>query len=220
MVRKIKQPHEVEYLDGRPIDWRKPPAPNTKVRWSKRCYNSTKLVTGSFRHICHLNRLNNLALKKYGKEIEIIQPAYNTGVPASKGTHDFDMCVDLFIPGVSWWEQQTFFRANGLGCWYRHAPLFSNHIHGFTLPPFEGTVRSDDFEMAGYKVGLYVDGGYSLYSHQVSSSQLADYVNEAFGLADQHTPGSDKSWFPDNKAATVFDLQAYVARRRRLQEAA
>jgi hypothetical protein len=34
-----------------------------------------------------------------------------------------------------------------------------------------------------------------------------------------HTPGSDRTWFPDNKDATVFDLSKYVERRARLMAA-
>jgi len=205
--RRLKQPHEVTYLNGKAIDWTKPPKPNDKVRWSKKTTGG-KAVTGSFRHICHLNRLNNLALRRYGREIEIIQSAYNTTVAASAGTHDYDATVDLYIPGVGWWEQQRFFRANGLGCWYRHPPLFGNHIHGFTLPVPEGKYRGDDFKMQGTKVGVYVPG------------QLEDYYNHAFGLANQHRAGSDNSWFPKSIEATVFDLDKYVARRARLAEAA
>ena len=148
--------------------------------------------------------MNNLALKKYGQEIVIIQSAYNTTVRASAGTHDYDAVVDLWIPGVGWWEQQRFFRANGLGCWYRHPPKFGNHIHGFTLPAPEGKYRGDDFAMQGTKVGIYVPG------------QLEDYYKHAFGLAGMHTPGSDKSWFPKRIENTVFDLNTYVARRAKL----
>lgn len=39
----------------------------------------------------------------------IIQPAYNTGVAASAGTHDFDACLDVSIEGMGWWAAQSFF---------------------------------------------------------------------------------------------------------------
>ncbi len=208
----IRQPHEAQFLNGRAINWKKPPSPPTKVKWSKKgMYGQT--VTGSFRHICHLNRLNNLALEKFGDGIEIIQTAYNTSVAASAGTHDLDATVDLYIPGVDWWGQQRFFRANGLGSWYRHPPLFGNHIHGFTLPPREGQNVSDDFKAKDFKVGVYVDGGYSTRGGFVSSSQIGDYYIHAFGLSGQHTAGSDRSWFPSNIGETVFKLGKYVQRR-------
>lgn len=207
MARRIKQPHEVRHLNGRPINWRNPPDPTRMCGWSKRTQRG-KPIKGSFRTLCHMNRLNNLALRKFGEELVVIQPDWNKGVAASAGTHDFDSVWDIFIPGVGWWDQQRFFRANGLGCWYRHPPLFGNHIHGMTLPVPEGKVRGDDFAVRGFKVGVFVPG------------QLTDYYNEAFGLSGRHTPGSDNSWFPKNKEATVFDLRAYVKRRADLMEVA
>lgn len=216
--RKIKQPHEVTYPNGHAINWRKPPRPNTMCSWTKKDQQG-RSVKGSFRTLCHLNRINNLALHKYGKEIVIIQRDWNTGVAASAGTHDFDSVWDLFIPGVPWWEQQWFFRINGFGCWYRHLPLFGNHIHGFSLPEREGQSISDDFQVAGFKVGIYVDGGYSTRGHLVTSSQLLDYYNHAFGLSGQHTPGSDRSRFPKDIEATIFRLDNYVERRARLMAA-
>ena len=209
----------VVLLNGRRIDWTKPPKATTKVMWFKRDTSGRK-ITGSLRTMCHLDRLNRLALAKYGSEVVVIQPPYNTTVPASAGTHDFDCCIDLYIPGVSWWDQQRFFRANGLLCWYRHPPMFGNHIHGITLPPREGTVLSDDFEVHGFQVGVYVDGGYSREGRQATSSQIEDGYAHAFGLAGQHTPGSDKSWWPADLESTIFDLDAYIARRRREQQGA
>jgi hypothetical protein len=191
---------EARLLGGAKIDWKHPPAPHAQVQWSRKD-QSGRTVKGSLRVICHLNRLNNLAVKRFDEGVRVIQPPFNTGVPASAGTHDFDACMDIHIPGVGWWEQQRFFRANGLGCWYRHPPTFPNHIHGFALPPREGTVISDDFAMSGRTVGVFVPG------------QLVDYFNHAFGLAGQHEPNSDKSWFPPDIKATIFDLQRYIDRR-------
>ncbi len=208
----VQQSHEARRLDGGLINWNSPPAATTKVKWSKASMYG-HAVTGSFRHICHLNRLNNLAIKKFGVGITIIQTAYNASVSASAGTHDLDAVVDIYIPGVGWWAQQRFFRANGLPGWYRHPPSFTNHYHGFTLPPHEGTNFSDDFRSAGFKVGVYVDGGYSTRGALVTSSQIADIYNRAFGLSNMHTPGSDNTWWPKNIAATAFDLRRYVQAR-------
>lgn len=208
----MTQPHEVRLIDGKKIDWRHSPLPNAMCRWTKKTV-SEKVIKGSFRTLCHLNHLNNLAIKKYGVQIEVLQSDWNTTVAASAGTHDFDSTWDLYIPGISWWEQQKFFRAHGFGCWYRHPPLFGNHIHGFTLPLQSGTDRSDDFKAAGIKVGRFVDGGHSSLGHLVTSSQISDYYNHAFGLSGQHDHNSDSSWFPANIKATIFDLNAYVARR-------
>lgn len=211
MTTKPKR-HEVVHLNGKPIDFRHPPKPTEMVMWTKRTTGGKKII-GSFRTIAHWNRLNNLAIKKFGVGIEVIQACFNTGVAASQGTHDFDATGDFYIPGVSWWDQQRFFRANGLGCWYRHPPLFGNHVHGFTLPVREGRTIGDDFAVHGFKVGEYIDGGYSTAGHLYTSSQLVDYYNKAFGLKDQHVPDSDKSWFPPDIEATIFDLNRYVKAR-------
>lgn len=205
-------PTDILYLNGRKIDWEKPPPANHKVMWSVRD-TSGRPVTGSFRTICHLVRVSNRAENKYGSRIFVIQPPYNTTVAASAGTHDLDNCLDFYIPGVSWWEMQRFWRANGGWGWYRHPPSFGNHIHGGCLPPREGASISDDFKVHGFKVGKYVDGGHSQYGRLVTSSQIEDYYNHAFGLSGQHTPNSDRSWFPPNIEATIFDLKKYVARR-------
>jgi hypothetical protein len=216
MVVISAQPHEAVFLDGSKIDWDDPPRATTKVMWSKRT-TSGKKITGSFRTICWLNRLNNLAYDKWDHGIEVIQPPYNVGVVASAGTHDLDACVDLYIPGVSWWAMQRFVRANGGGGWYRHPPLFGNHIHVFCLPPQEGQLRADDWAVAGFRVGKYVDGGYSTSGRQITSAQITDYYNHAFGLSGQHTPNSDHSWFPASIKDTIFDLKTYVAKRAKKQ---
>lgn len=191
---------------GREIDWTKPPKPTAIVRWLHR----GRTYKASFRSACHMARLNALSVAKYGVEIVVIQGCFNTGVAASAGTHDFDATWDIHIPGVDWYEQQRFLRANGFGCWVRRPPLFGWHIHGFSLPPREGSSISDDFKVHGFRVGQYVDGGYSTSGRLVTSSQLADYYDERSGLSGH---ARDNTWFPDDKAATIFNLQAFVDRR-------
>ena len=137
-------------LAGAPINWDKPPAPTALVHWS-RTTNSGKQVIGSLRTIAHLDRLDALALTRFGVHISVIQGPYNTSVPTSAGTHDFDACLDVWIPGVDGLTQQRFFRANGAGAYLRTpAQGFTLHIHYFTLPPREGTDVSDDFRSAGF----------------------------------------------------------------------
>lgn len=199
-------------LAGKPIDWRNPPAPTARVKWSKTDMYG-RAVTGSLRTIAFIDHLDTLARKKYNAPVVIIQPPYNSGVAASEGTHDYDACFDWYIPGVAWREQERFARANGMADWWRRPPAFGNHQHGFPLPPREGFTVSDDFKVGGFKVGKYVDGGYSLYGRPVASSQLEDYYEERTGLAG-HAKDSG-SWFPPNKTATIFDLNAYIRRQRR-----
>lgn len=175
--------------------------PTVRVKWSRKTmYGQT--VTGSLRTICHIDRLYNLSLKRFDSPLTIIQPPYNSSVSASAGTHDYDAVIDWYIPGVSYWTAQRWSRANGLWGWYRPTnSQWSNHLHGGTIPPQKGTARADDYADNGFRVGVYVPG------------QLADYYNHAFGLSGQHTPGSDRSWFPKNIKDTIFDLDAYIARR-------
>lgn len=196
---------------GRELIWRFKQKPTKTVIWSKRDIYGRK-VKGSLRTIAHLDRTNKLAKKRFGVEIQIIQPCYNTSVAASAGTHDYDACLDVRIPGVSWWTQQKFFRANGWGAYYRSpAQGFSNHIHMFSLPEREGKSVSDDYKVHGFKVGRFVDGGFSTLGRQVASSQIEDYYNHRNALASH---AHDSSWFPSNITATIFNLTAYINRRK------
>lgn len=196
---------------GRRINWSRPPKATAIVQWR----HQGRAYKASFRSACHMARLNNLARAKYGTEIVVIQPCFNAGIRKSAGTHDFDATWDVHIPGVDWWEQQRFFRANGFACWYRRPPLFGPHIHGFTLPPREGRSISDDFRAAGFLVGRYVDGGYSTLGRLANSSQLSDYYAHAHGLSGGHDPRSDNSWFPREIERTIFDLDSFVLKRVR-----
>lgn len=200
----------VTHMDGSPIHWKNPPKPTTMVRWTKKTIFGGS-IHGSFRTICHWDHLNRLAYRRWGVGINVIQADWNTTVAASAGTHDRDAVGDLWIPGVDPWTQQRFFRRNGFACWVRKPPAFTWHLHGFTLPHREGSSRSDDFKVAGFTVGVYVDGGYSTRGGLVTSSQIEDYYNRAFGLSGMHTPGSDNTWHP--KVQKVFNLHDFVQKR-------
>ena len=121
-----------------------------------------------------------------GAQLVVVQPCYNTGVDASAGTHDKDGVLDFAIAGMEWLPAQRFLREHGWGCWYRFPPAFSHHIHAISLG-------------CPGPLGDFVPG------------QILDYHNHAFGLAGQHDPGSDKSWFPDDIDATEFDYAAWEA---------
>src|SRR5262245_46158549 len=118
---------------GNELLWKQEQPATKRVRWSHDTMFGGP-VEGSLRTIAHLDWMSKRAEKLHGQRIVVIQSAYNTSVAASAGTHDFDACMDWYIPGMNWWRMQRFGRAHGDGCWYRHSPLFSNHIHGFTLP--------------------------------------------------------------------------------------
>jgi hypothetical protein len=197
-------------LAGVPINWDKPPAPTTRVMWSKNDKYGRK-VTGSFRHICHLEYTDQQARKEFGVGIQLFQPAYNKGYPPSAGTHDYDACVDAWIPGVGWLKQQGFFRRHGWGGWWRKPPTFTNHIHAFTLPPQEGVDRGDDYAILGFTVGKFIDGGWSLYGRKIASAQLVSYYLKRSGLKGN---AADNTWFPPNIKATIFDLPEFVKAQR------
>ncbi len=119
-----------------------------------------------------------------GSRLVIIQSAYNTGVPASAGTHDFDGCLDVFIENMDWKPAQRFLRRCGWAAWHREPPLFGHHIHMVSLG-------------CTCKVGEFVPG------------QVADYRAKPprNGLAG-HT--ADDTWHPENIQATVFDFDHWL----------
>ena len=158
--------------------------PQEKIRWQGHVTMYGRPVYGSRRSIAHLEYTNQRSLKKFNEEIGIIQSAYNSGVEASAGTHDFDATYDTYIAGVDWWSQQRFFRECGWAAWYRYPPAFGRHIHMISL---------------GYntRVGIYVPG------------QVNDYYRRALGLKGQHNTGADTSWFPPDIDKTVFDYGAW-----------
>lgn len=197
-------------LNGKAINWLKPPKANALVLWSKRDMYGRKVI-GSLRTIALLDKTDALARKKFGTGIVVIQPSYNKGVAASAGTHDFDACLDVYIPGVSWAEQQRFFRANGWGAYWRKPPKFGNHIHMFALPVPEGSDRSDDYRAGGFKVGRFVDGGWTTLGRKVYGAQVTSYYLRRDALASNL---KDNSWFPASITKTVFDLPAWLKAKR------
>lgn len=202
-------------LSGKPVDWADPPKATDKVMWSQRTTGGKKVI-GSLRTIAHLDHLSALAIKRYRVGVSVIQPPFNTGVVASEGTHDFDACSDVEIVGVPWDEQNRFFRANGFYGWVRQPPAFSWHYHGFTLPPVAVGSVSERFRKAGFMVGKYVDGGWSLFGRVIGSSQIQDAYTGRTGLSGH---AIDPTWRPDNLDATIFDLGAYIGKQRRAAKA-
>lgn len=197
-------------LSGKPIDWTKPPKDTARVMWSQRDVYG-RYVTGSLRTIAHLDWLHAESVKAFGVGLRVIQPPYNRGVKASAGTHDYDACLDVYIPGVGWLTAQRFFRARGFGCWWRRrSKSWIDHIHGFTLPEQEGLDRSDDWAAAGFKVGYLVDGGWSTLHRRVVTAQITSYYDHRSGMIGNVR---DNTWFPDDIKATIFDLKAYIARQ-------
>jgi len=204
-------------LSGRKINWAKPPKATAKVMWSQKTTGGKKVV-GSLRTIAHLDYLNNLARKRFGRGLVVIQGPYNTTVKASAGTHDYDACLDVSIPGVPWLTQQNFFRANGGGAYYRGPEngFKTKHIHYFTLPYHaKGVEVSQGYQRTGFKVGRYVDGGWSTAGKRTTSSQIEDYYNRRNALKGH---ARDGTWFPPDIDKTIFNLTKYIARHKALQQ--
>lgn len=197
-------------LGGKPINWANPPKPTDEVMWSKKTTGG-KPVIGSFRTIAHLEHLNELAVAKFGIGISVIQGPNNSTVPASEGTHDYDACLDVWINGVSGTAQQWFFRQHGAGAYWRKPPSFGNHIHYFTLPPYIGPDVSRAYAQQGFRVGRYVDGGWSTEGRRTTSSQIEDYYEHKTALKGH---AHDPSPFPKDIRATIFDLNGYVMDKR------
>lgn len=187
-------------MSGHPIDWMHPPSVKTRVSTDLIAGDGVRF-TGSFRTCVHMKWMIEECQKKFGVPLHVIQPPYHQGVDISAGTHDYDACSDVWIPGVDGWSAQRWLRTHGFGCWFRHTGDWANpddwHLHGFTLPLGR---------RFGTKVGEWIPG------------QLDDYYNHAFGLVDMHTPGSDDSWYPANIDSTIFSVQHYVNRQQQKTE--
>lgn len=194
------------YPDRKPINWAHPPSATTRVSSDEIATDGVRF-TGSMRTVCHMAHLMDLSVAHWGFEFHIIQPPFHTGLGVSEGTHDRDACSDLYPPpGVTHAEFQTWLRGRGFDNWWRHtldwAAPANWHNHGFTHPE-----HGIGFATG---VGLYVDGGVSTLGRLVSSSQIVDHVNHAFGLENEHIPGSDHTWFPPDQHKVAFDLGAYI----------
>ncbi len=158
--------------------------PNLKVRLDRLDVYGD-VIYGGLRTLAHFEQTSARAKVKFGHEIEVLQGAYNTDVSASAGTHDFDVMLDCFIPGVDWWAQQRFIRWQGWFGWYRYPPKFGRHLHMGSL----GYGRA--------RVGIYVPG------------QLRDYLAHPpkDGLAGETLDTTPR---PSNLAAVTFDYNKWV----------
>lgn len=135
-----------------------------------------------------------------GCRLRIIQGCYNTNIRASAGTHDYDCCIDVEVVGRTWAQGQTFMRNCGWAAWHRSPSQgpWGDHIHAVSLPPSSTNSPSltqivAQFRRRGLEVGAFVPG------------QVHDYYNHAIGLAGRHNIGSDKSLFPKDIKATIFE---------------
>lgn len=157
------------------IDYLLEGSPTEVIAWQRKRDVWGDFVRGSRATIAQLEFTDQRCLDVFGQGFEVMQGAYNSDIAASAGTHDFDRCIDGFIPRVGWWDSQRFLRFTCLQFAYYRQPWqgFREHIHMCASHTYET------------RVGEWVPG------------QIADYYNHAFGLSGLHTPGSDTSPFPD-----------------------
>lgn len=142
--------------------------------------------------------IERLAAKHPGAELHIFQTSYHKGFKPSAGTHDFDGVFDVQIVGMPWSAAQQFLRSCGWAAWHRKKPDFdTEHIHMATIPPgLSGTPKAAAVKNAYAKLGIQVG--------TFIPRQIEDYFAHAFGLKNQHVPGSDRSWHPKDIAKTIY----------------
>lgn len=160
----------------------------------------------------HLQHTIDVLKKRHpDKTMRILQPCFHKGVELSKGSHDYDGVLDVWIDGMTGPAAQRFLRSLGWAAWYRHTGAFADdiHIHMATIPPglpSRPTAKQvgDAYAKLGIQVGYLVDGGFTRRTKTRYTSQIVDYYAHAFGLKDQHQPGSDTSWFPPDISKTIY----------------
>ena len=173
----------------------------------------------------HLKQTIDVLKKKHpDKKLVIFQPSFNTNVELSAGSHDFDGVFDVWIQGMTGGVAQRFLRNQGWAAWHRHTGKFKNnvHIHMATIPPGlpakpTATQVGAAYKKLGLKVGTLIDGGVTVTGKVITSSQIVDYYKHAFGLAGQHTPNSDKSWFPKDISKTIYQPEDDMTKEEMLQ---
>lgn len=129
----------------------------------------------------------------------VVQSAFNTGVPASAGTHDYDKVFDVYVIRLKsgrkvWVKGQRWLRRLGWADWWRHTGSWWNpsswHHHMVCLSWLIDKCR----------VGIYVPG------------QVSDYCAEPprNGLSGHPT---DRTWHPENIRATIFDYDEWYRKQ-------
>jgi hypothetical protein len=128
-----------------------------------------------------------------GCALRIIQPAYNTTVAASEGTHDGADTWDWELLGVdNWYAESELAREVGLRDWVRNPSQgfgWHHHAIGPGLPSW-----------------MYGD---------LVPAQLDDFNRHALGLRNGHDSGSDPQCFTDgrltHKLAPIFNYAEWKA---------
>lgn len=150
-----------------------PPLERITLTFGGRTSDATRR---GFAHLWEFER--QAKLRWPGSTFRIIQPAFNTGVPQSAGTHDRADVWDWELLNVdNWYAESSLARDCGLADWVRDPTQgdFGWHHHAISpgLPP----------DMYGVLV----------------PAQLDDYRRHALGLKGKHDSGSDPQCFANGK---------------------
>lgn len=153
-----------------------------------------RTITAGECTMAHLIAFDDWLRKRKGCYLVVLQGAYNTGVAASAGTHNYDTCIDFLVVRTKtgrrqWIRGQRMARYFDWDSWWRHTGTWyqpsSWHHHGISHPAFVG----------GCPTGIYVPG------------QHADYHADPprNGLAGHDT---DRSWHPQKRYG--FDYEKWM----------
>lgn len=153
-----------------------------------------------------------------GCYLYVVQSAYNTGVEASAGTHDFDGCLDFYIIRIKsgrkvWIKGQRWLRRlhwfawlRNTGAWYRPS---SWHFHAVCIGVSETC-----------KVGVYVPGqeddGWN------GKSGLVGHVTDPTWRPERYKPFNFQKWYreqeDDMPAPKDWDREDWAAFREHMAE--
>lgn len=148
--------------------------------------------------MAHLFDTDEWMRRKHGCWVYVIQSAYNTSVPASAGTHDYDKSLDVLVISKrgrrKWATGQRWLRQRGWADWWRHTGSWyrpsSWHHHMVSLT----------WLIDHCKVGIFVPG------------QISDYCAEPprNGLSGHPV---DPTWHPENIRSTIFNFDRWYRKQ-------
>jgi hypothetical protein len=142
-----------------------------------------------FAHLWEFQR--RISITKPGAWFRMIQPAFNTDVPASAGTHDkFDVWDYEIVGWDNWYTESKLARMVGLADWVRNPTQgdFGWHHHAISR---------------GLPEDMYGD---------LVPAQLFDYTRHALALSGRHDPGGDPQCRDGHTIEPIFNYQAWKAR--------
>lgn len=158
-----------------------------------------RYVKAGERTMAHLFDTDEWMRKRHGCWIYVIQSAYNTGVAASAGTHDYDAVLDVLVINTksgrrSWIKGQRRLRARGWYDWWRHTGSW------YAPSTWHHHMISGGIIGVGCRVGYLVPGQCNDYLAKPPLNGLAGHSR-------------DYSWHPENIASTHFDFDAWMKRK-------